>query len=215
MSKNQNIENLLKDKLNNQEFEIQENWLENMSSQIDDFNEMNEEPKRKKGFIYLLLALLLIGGSVVGVLNKKTNQKNIITKNTEVIDAKNEEVNFNKSKNEAKINKSKNKQEVCIENEYFSTTNTQSNSKEIENSNTTKANTTLAKNKSNKEHNSLKKSFNTLANSILNEENKRNEVTNSETLSKVTPFTLQSMYSSILCLYFKRFIALPIGWYCQ
>jgi len=61
LKNNKNIENIFNDKLNTQEFEIKDAWLNDMSEKIDALNQ--GEKKKKKGFYYYIVAglILLIG----------------------------------------------------------------------------------------------------------------------------------------------------------
>lgn len=79
MNNNKNIEDLLKDKLEQQEFDIQDKWMDNMTSMLDDYN---DKPKSKKGFLFILTGLVLLIG-LIGMLfivkNDKAFEKNDIT----------------------------------------------------------------------------------------------------------------------------------------
>jgi hypothetical protein len=64
LNNKKNIEDLLKDKLEQQEFDIQDKWMDEMSSMLDDYN---DEPKSKKGFLFILTGLVLLIG-LIGTL---------------------------------------------------------------------------------------------------------------------------------------------------
>lgn len=57
------IEKRIKESFENHDFEIQDAWLEDLSTKLDDFN---KEPKRKFGFWIFLLGGLLLGSAVGG-----------------------------------------------------------------------------------------------------------------------------------------------------
>jgi len=67
------IEKQLKDSFENQEFEIEDAWLNDMSEKLDAFN---EKPKRRFGFWLFFGALLLGGVSSAYFYNNFTSKKN-------------------------------------------------------------------------------------------------------------------------------------------
>ena len=67
------IEKRLKDSFENQEFEIEDAWLNDMSEKLDAFN---EKPKRRFGFWLFFGALLLGGVSSAYFYNNFTYKKN-------------------------------------------------------------------------------------------------------------------------------------------
>jgi len=119
LNKQNDIQKIFKDKLNQQEFDIQEDWLNDMSSKLDD---LNDEPKDRKGVLYLLMGLALlisiIGGWFIIEKNQITKE-NPIVKNTQSSD----EVDLYKTEEIPKKNSTKN---IHL-NEYNENENTQNN----------------------------------------------------------------------------------------
>ena len=76
------IEKLINDCFDNQDFEIQDAWLEDMSEKLDEFN---KEPKRKFGFWIFLFGGVLLSSIAAGAywyansenLNKNTLDQDI------------------------------------------------------------------------------------------------------------------------------------------
>lgn len=100
MNDKKNIENLLKDKLNQQEFDIQDNWIDEMSSMLDDYN---DEPKSKKGLFIILAGLaLLIGGiGTLFIINKDAQSDKDNLSILENFEQKNNPILKNKNSSQA------------------------------------------------------------------------------------------------------------------
>ncbi len=114
MNDNKNIENLLKDKLDQQEFDIQNNWMAEMSSMLDDYN---EESKSKKGIFFILTGLVLLIG-IIGTLFVLKNGNTVeITKLAETHKVQIENDSHSTNKKIAKKQKN-NTQFNLEENEY-------------------------------------------------------------------------------------------------
>tara|TARA_B110000914_G_C15496214_1_gene463386 strand:+ start:65 stop:1792 length:1728 start_codon:yes stop_codon:yes gene_type:complete len=114
LNDNKNIENLLKDKLDQQEFDIQNNWMAEMSSMLDDYN---EESKSKKGIFFILTGLVLLIG-IIGTLFVLKNGNTVeITKLAETHKVQIENDSHSTNKKIAKKQKN-NTQFNLEENEY-------------------------------------------------------------------------------------------------
>lgn len=136
MKEDKNIEELLKEQLN-QEFEFNDSDIDELSGILDDFN---EEPKRKKGAFFIIAGLILlvtIIGSIF-VINKSI-KNNIPLKTTNLIDENNQTLNEG------------NFIEDCS-GELENKNNNSTNSSSIQNEYTEKAESTIAK-KSNYQQN--------------------------------------------------------------
>lgn len=70
MSTEKDIEKRIKESFENQDFEIQDTWLQDMSDKLDDFN---KEPKRKFGFWIFLLGGLLLSSAAGAYWYAKNN----------------------------------------------------------------------------------------------------------------------------------------------
>lgn len=77
MKNNENIKNILDDRIDNHEFDIPENLMVDLEERLDDFN---EEPNNKKGFFFLLIVGLLLFVGIIGALFINKNDSNLQAK---------------------------------------------------------------------------------------------------------------------------------------
>lgn len=197
------IEKRLKDSFENQDFEIQDAWLSDMSEKLDAFN---EKPKRRFGF-WLFFGALLLGGVSSAYFYNNFNKG----KNTETIsEAKLEtESSFENKENNTKPASTKSTftyvEEKCLEVENISSKTenlasennkskqNRTNSERKEQTNNSKNTNLYAGNKPNKnvkdfpKKETSKNNSNTVNNSGLNGENDLKNKTKNSSSEKTKP----------------------------